>query len=60
MGWQRNRIVRQVRARPRLVIATAIALAVGALLPAGVASHPVTRWLIAWNVGARLYVRSRR
>jgi uncharacterized membrane protein len=56
MGWQRNRIVRQVRARPRLVIATAIALAVGALLPTSVASHAATRWLIAWNVGTILYV----
>ena len=56
MGWQRNRIVRQVRARPRLVIATAIAIAIGALLPAGVASHAATRWLIAWNVGTVLYV----
>jgi uncharacterized membrane protein len=56
MSWQRNRIVRQVRARPRLVIATVIALAFGALLPTSVASHPATRWLIAWNVGTVLYV----
>lgn len=56
MSWQRNRIVRQVRARPRLFIATVIGLAVGALLPTSVASHPATRWLIAWNVGTVLYV----
>jgi uncharacterized membrane protein len=56
MGWQRNRFVRQVRARPRLVIATAIALAVGVLLPTSLASHAATRWLIAWNVGTVLYV----
>jgi uncharacterized membrane protein len=56
MSWQRNRIVRQVRARPRLFIATAIALAVGALLPTSLASHAATRWLIAWNVGTVLYV----
>lgn len=56
MSWQRNRILRQVRARPRLFIATAIAVAVGIFLPSGVASHSVTRWLIAWNTGSGLYL----
>jgi uncharacterized membrane protein len=56
MSWQRNRILHQVRARPRLFIATAIAIAVGVFLPTGVASHSVTRWLIAWNTGTGLYV----
>ena len=56
MGWQRNRILRQVRARPRLFIATAIAVVVGLFLPTAVASHSVTRWLIAWNTGTGLYV----
>lgn len=56
MSWQRNRIVRQLRARPRLLIATLIAVAVGILLPTGFASHAVTRWLIAWNTGTVLYV----
>ena len=56
MSWQRSRILRLVRARPRLFIAATIAVAVGILLPTGVASHSVTRWLIAWNTGTGLYV----
>ncbi len=56
MSLQRSRIFHQLRARPRLFIATAIALAVGMFLPTGIASHSVTRWLIAWNTGTGLYV----
>ena len=56
MRWQRNLFVRLVRARPRIFIATAIAVVVGIWLPVSVASHSVTRWLIAWNTGAGLYV----
>ena len=56
VSWQRYRIVRQVRARPRLFIATGAAILVGLFLPMSVASHSVTRWLIAWNAGAGLYV----
>ena len=56
MNWQRNRIFRQVRARPRLYISTGIAILVGVFLPVDVASHSVTRWLIAWNAGTCLYV----
>ena len=56
MSRLRNPLLRTVRARPRLFIATAVALAVGVLLPDGIASHPVTRWLLAWNVGTALYV----
>ncbi|MDQ2734492.1 MAG: DUF1345 domain-containing protein [Pseudomonadota bacterium] len=54
--WQRNRFVRQLHSRPRLFIATAIAIAVGVLLPESIARQAVTRWLIAWNVGTVLYV----
>jgi hypothetical protein len=39
MHWQRLPIVRQVRARPRLFIATLTAIAIGVFLPQGVASH---------------------
>lgn len=56
MSWQRFRIVRQIHARPRLMTATAVALAVAFLIPTAVASHGVTRWLLAWNTGALLYV----
>lgn len=56
MKLQRNRIYRQLRARPRLFIATAVALVVGWQLPVELASHTVTRLLIAWNAGTWLYV----
>jgi uncharacterized membrane protein len=56
MSWQRNRLLRLMRARPRLFIAAAVALAVSIFLPNNVASQTVTRWLVAWNVGAGLYV----
>ena len=56
MTRHRNRLLRQVRSRPRLFIATGIAIAVALWLPDGVASHAVTRWLIAWNAGTGLYV----
>ena len=54
--WQRNKLVRLIRARPRLFIATACAVALGILLPEAVARQSVTRWLIAWNFGTGLYV----
>jgi uncharacterized membrane protein len=56
MSWQRYRILRQIHARPRLAIATAVAVAVGTLLPEEIAAHPVTRWLLAWNCATVLYV----
>ena len=56
VNWHRYRIVRQVHARPRLFIATGAAILVGLFLPMTVASHAVTRWLIAWNTGTGLYV----
>lgn len=56
MTWQRFRVLRQIRARPRLILATAVAIAVGLLLPPAVAGHLVTRCLVAWNAGADLYV----
>jgi uncharacterized membrane protein len=43
-----------VRARPRLLIVIAIAIATGLWLPQEIVR--VTRWLIAWNVGTILYV----
>lgn len=56
MKFQRHRFLRQMAARPRLFIATAIAIATGVLLPSAVEAHMVTRLLIAWNTGACLYV----
>jgi uncharacterized membrane protein len=56
MNLKRNRVLRQVSARPRLIIATSVAIGVAVLLPTDWASHLVTRLLIAWNVGTCLYV----
>ena len=56
MNWQHVKVLRLVRVRPRLFIATAVALSLGWLLPESVAAHLVTRLLIAWNAGATLYV----
>lgn len=56
MNWQRYRLFRLVRARPRIFIAAATAVAVGVILPTSMVSHLVTRLLIAWNVGTCLYV----
>ena len=56
MKLQRHRFLRQMAARPRLFIATAIAIATGVLIPSAVEAHLVTRLLIAWNTGACLYV----
>jgi len=51
-----KRLLHMFRVRPRLIIVLVIGVLVAWLLPAGVASQSVTRWLIAWNVGAWLYV----
>ena len=53
-----SRIARQLQARPRLFIATAVAVTVACVLPASAAAmQPVTRLLIAWNTtGTILYV----
>lgn len=56
MTARKGRLIRLVRARPRLFVVTAVALAVGMFLPATVTDVPVTRWLIAWNCGTLLYV----
>jgi len=51
-----KRLLHIVRVRPRLFIVTAVGWATGCLLPHDVASQPITRWLVAWNVGAWLYI----
>ena len=53
---RRNRLLRLLKARPRLFISALVAVAVGWLLPDSVSRHWVTRLLIAWNVGTGLYV----
>jgi uncharacterized membrane protein len=51
-----KRFVHVFKVRPRLFIVIAIGVLTGLLLPGGVASQPISRWLIAWNAGAWLYV----
>ena len=52
----RNRLARQIRARPRLFIATMLGALVAWLLPRDIAQQAVTRALIAWNTGTWLYI----
>jgi len=56
MSRLKSRMPLVVRARPRLFIAAAGAVALGLLLPAGLIDHAVTRCLIAWNAGTCLYI----
>ena len=56
MNLKRSRIYRQLRARPRLFLAAAVVIVVGLVLPADLARHAVTRWLVAWNAEAGLDV----
>ena len=51
-----KRLLHVFRVRPRLFIVALIGVLTGLLLPHGIASQPVSRWLIAWNVGAWLYI----
>ena len=55
-SWRRNRLVRQIRIRPRLYVSLLVAILIGVSLPTEFASHQITRLLIAWNAGAGLYV----
>lgn len=56
MQLRRNLVYRIIHARPRLFIAAVVAVLTAWLLPTALASHPVTRLLISWNIGAGLYV----
>lgn len=56
MPSQPHFVVRHLKARPRLYLCTLVAVVAGLLLPSGFETHLVTRLLIAWNVGAILYV----
>jgi len=45
-----------VKVRPRLFIVAAIAVLVGVLMPPTLLHHALSRWLVAWNFGAWLYI----
>jgi uncharacterized membrane protein len=49
-------VLRQMAARPRLVICVVIGLAVGFLVPAALVEDAVSRGLLGWNAGSLLYV----
>ncbi len=49
-------LVRLVQARPRLFLAVLVAFGTEMALPSSLALHAVTRWLVAWNVGALSYL----
>jgi uncharacterized membrane protein len=51
-----KRLLHMVRVRPRLFIVAGLGVATGLLLPAEIVRQPITRWLIAWNVGTWLYI----
>jgi uncharacterized membrane protein len=53
---QTNRLVRHIRARPRLFICALVGLLVGLLIPQDLISLSVTRALLGWNVGICLYL----
>jgi uncharacterized membrane protein len=53
---QRSPVGRLVHARPRIFIAMGLAALVWIALQGVTSMHPVTRTLIAWNVGTMFYV----
>jgi uncharacterized membrane protein len=52
----RHRLFHPIRVRPRLFISIAVATLIGLLPPPVMTAQPATRWLIAWNAGAMLYI----
>lgn len=55
---RRLRLLRHLRARPRLWCSVAVGVAVALALPDALVRHAVTRALVGWNVGALLYLGS--
>jgi len=51
-----KRLVHVFKVRPRLFVVIVLGVLAGLLLPRELVSQPVTRWLLAWNVGVWLYV----
>jgi uncharacterized membrane protein len=56
MNRSSRSLLHMVRVRPRLFIVAALVVAIGLAMPSSVAQHPLSRWLIAWNIGAWLYI----
>ncbi len=49
-------VIRNMLARPRLVISALVGAAVVLFLPSSLASQEITRLIVGWNVGACLYI----
>jgi uncharacterized membrane protein len=51
-----KRFSKLVRLRPWFFLAAGVSILVSAALPNSLVDQPATRWLIAWNCGAALYL----
>jgi len=51
-----HRVRRILHAHPRLFIGCAVGASVGLALPPSWAAREITRWIVAWNCGAWLYL----
>ncbi len=56
MSFRNHFVVRNIHARPRLVMSALIGIAIAIFLPTSLALHQVTRLIIGWNAGACLYI----
>lgn len=52
----RSLLIRQIRARPRLIISLLVGVLVFFLLPESLGHRTITRLIVAWNAGACLYL----
>ncbi|WP_211222860.1 DUF1345 domain-containing protein [Paludibacterium yongneupense] len=53
---RRSVVLRGIRHRPRLLASTLIGIVAAFFLPPSLASHEITRIIIAWNIGTCLYL----
>lgn len=53
---RQNRLIRHIRARPRLFVCALLGLLVGTLIPPILVSLTITRALLGWNAGISLYL----
>jgi len=56
MSLRNQFVIRNMLARPRLVISVLVGVVVVLFLPSSLASHEITRLIVGWNAGACLYI----
>jgi uncharacterized membrane protein len=56
LGADQPKLIRVITARPRLLVGALVGLGTFLFLPRSLALHAITRSIIAWNVGAILYL----